>query len=82
MIEVTLCARRLSKPNVHDYFARKFPLPDYYGNNLDALYDVLTSLPETTVKVRGTVQNEQGERILAVLRDAAAANEHLTLIEK
>ena len=82
MNNVTLCARRISQPNVHEYFARKFPLPDYYGNNLDALYDVLTSLPATTVKVRGTVQNEQGERVLAVLRDAAAANEQLTLIEK
>ena len=82
MTEVTLCARRISKPNVHEYFARKFPLPEYYGNNLDALYDVLTSLSETTVKVRGTVQSEQGEQVLAVLRDAAAANDKLTLLEK
>ena len=82
MNEITLCARRISTPNVHAYFARKFPLPEQYGNNLDALFDVLTSLPETTVKVRGRVQTEQGEQILTVLRDAAAANDKLTLIEK
>ena len=82
MSEITLCARRIGQPNVHEYFARKLPLPDYYGNNLDALYDVLTSLPETTVKIRGTVKTEQGERVLAVLRDAAEENDNLTLIEK
>ncbi len=82
MSEINLCARRIGQPNVHTYFARKFPLPDYYGNNLDAFYDVLTSLSETTVKVRGTVKTEQGERVLAVLRDAAAANKNLKLIEK
>lgn len=81
MNEVTLCARRIGQPNVHEYFARKFPLPDYYGNNLDAFYDVLTSLPQTTVKIRGTVKTEQGERVLAVLRDAAAENDKLILVE-
>ncbi len=82
MNEITLCARRISEPNVHEYFARKFPLPDYYGNNLDAFYDVLTSLPKTTVKVRGTVKSEQGERVLSVLRAACEENPNLTLIAK
>lgn len=82
MTEITLCARRLGQPDVHEYFGRKFPLPEYYGNNLDALFDVLTSLSETTVKVRGTAKNEQAEQVLQVLRDAAEENENLTLIEK
>ena len=28
----------------HDYLIRKLDLPDYYGRNLDALYDCLTDI--------------------------------------
>ena len=31
-----------SKEELHTTLSRELPLPDYYGNNLDALYDVLT----------------------------------------
>jgi len=31
-----------NKTELHELLARELPLPDYYGNNLDALYDVLT----------------------------------------
>ena len=34
--------------DLHNAF-RKLPLPDYYGNNLDALYDVLCEIGEPTV---------------------------------
>ncbi|MDO5708379.1 MAG: barstar family protein [Andreesenia angusta] len=29
---------------VHEYLKKKFNFPEYYGKNLDALYDCLTSL--------------------------------------
>ncbi|WP_024866194.1 barstar family protein [Butyrivibrio sp. FCS014] len=31
-----------NKSELHRLLSRELPLPDYYGNNLDALYDVLT----------------------------------------
>jgi ribonuclease inhibitor len=31
-----------TKEQFHDALAVELPLPDYYGRNLDALYDVLT----------------------------------------
>ena len=31
-----------SKDDVHKAFAQKLSFPEYYGNNLDALHDVLT----------------------------------------
>ena len=31
-----------NKAELHELLARELPLPDYYGKNLDALYDVLT----------------------------------------
>jgi len=30
------------RKRTHDYLASKLQLPDYYGRNLDALYDMLT----------------------------------------
>ena len=38
----------LDKIMMHQYLKEKLEFPDYYGNNLDALYDMLTSLEEGT----------------------------------
>ena len=35
-----------SKEAVHVYLKEKFGFPDYYGNNLDALFDVLGDIAE------------------------------------
>jgi len=35
-----------SKEEVHVYLKEKFGLPDYYGKNLDALFDVLGDISE------------------------------------
>ena len=35
-----------SKEEIHEYLKRKLDLPEYYGRNLDALYDCLTDLCE------------------------------------
>ncbi len=35
-----------SREELHDLLQEVLPLPDYYGRNLDALYDVLTSVCE------------------------------------
>ena len=39
------CRELVSRAAAHDCFAHVFSLPAGYGRNLDALYDVLTSLP-------------------------------------
>ncbi len=36
------------KKSLHEYLKRRFGFPDYYGANLDALYDCLTSIAEPT----------------------------------
>ena len=35
-----------TKPQLHEVLAKELPLPDHYGHNLDALYDVLTEQGE------------------------------------
>lgn len=36
----------ITKDELHERLAEILPLPDYYGGNLDALYDVLTEQSE------------------------------------
>ena len=40
-----LDARKMDeKTSAHEYLKRIFSFPDYYGNNLDALYDCLSEM--------------------------------------
>lgn len=65
---------------LHIYLAYRLELPAYYGQNLDALYDVLTGDARGLHIVLRGVQAAQGElaayapRLLRVLRDAAQEN--------
>ena len=34
-----------TKEELHDYLAKNLELPEYYGRNLDALYDCLMEMP-------------------------------------
>lgn len=46
---VHLDGRRMtSRKEAHAYLKEVLALPEYYGNNLDALYDVLTERAEPT----------------------------------
>jgi len=43
MIKVILNGKRMiTKEKTHAYLKRKFDFPDYYGKNLDALWDLLS----------------------------------------
>lgn len=49
MKEITIDCSGIENPRqLHRAFAEAFPFPQWYGNNLDALHDCLTSLPEET----------------------------------
>ena len=49
MKTVTLdCRGFVPRSALHRAFAEALSFPDHYGNNLDALHDCLTSLPEET----------------------------------
>ena len=57
----------------HGQLAEKFGFPDYYGHNLDALYDCLTDITSDTAVIvwRSDLADP---RILRVLRDSAREN--------
>lgn len=40
-----------SEEDLHDFFAKSFSLPDWYGRNLDALWDVLTGMVDMPLTI-------------------------------
>ena len=69
-----------SRSELHDSLFRQLDLPDWYGRNLDALYDCLTDLSEPA-SLRLVHFDTLSERLghyaaalRAVLRDASAEN--------
>jgi ribonuclease inhibitor len=74
-----------TREDVHAYLAMKLDLPDYYGGNLDALYDMLTSLGEDTCIgfFSGREAREISpylKRVAHVMCDAEEENPHLAVI--
>ena len=43
------CKDIQTKEDFHSTFSKSLYLPGFYGNNLDALHDCLTALPQKTV---------------------------------
>ena len=86
MRKITLDIERMrSLPMLHKYLHTALALPEYYGANLDALYDCLTEIAEPTeLVVPKKVADEAylgwyGQQFLQLLEDAAAANEALKI---
>ena len=66
---------------VHDYLKEQLQFPEYYGKNLDALYDCLTDLNDIEITI--TAPDEDGaiyQRILRVFKSAQKANDDFDLI--
>ena len=79
MREVVLLGSMMLEPErAHTYLEEELDFPDYYGKNLDALYDCLADLRNMRIKidVDGN-ENEYLSRILQVFEDAAEDNEDI-----
>ena len=78
MIELTLDGA-MGMEAIHEQLAQTLHFPDFYGRNLDALYDCLTELRED---VTFTVQNvhalgRRGPALQMMLQKAARLNPHI-----
>ena len=71
------------RPTVHDLLSEKLAFPEYYGRNLDALYDLLSTYP---VQVNFVLIHENrlyqnlgnyGKSLLRTLQDAAVFNSNV-----
>ncbi len=83
-MEVMLdCALLREKGSAHVYLQQAFSFPEWYGKNLDALYDCLTELPPCRVELKNPAalyeEGSYGAKILQTLQDAARENPGLEL---
>lgn len=85
-MELLLDGRALSdRQHLHETIASQLQLPDYYGENLDALWDILSSWnePLTIIIHNPTRFVEQlggyGESVLQLLQDAEEENSMISV---
>ncbi len=73
------------RATLHDKLRGCLALPPYYGANLDALHDCLTSMGPAVITLSGLRWLEPlgsyGALVLRVFREAAEESPSLTLIE-
>ena len=83
MNNITLKLDKFSKKEeLHSYLKKKMKFPDYYGENLDALFDCLTDIStDTAVDIKYDADNELQRAVLAVFSDAVSQTTHLAIIK-
>ena len=80
MKEITInCATIASMAEIHEILARELNFPQWYGRNLDALHDCLTSLCEETriIFIHFPALPFRSGGLLNVLHDSESENEKL-----
>ncbi len=70
-------SRMQTRKEVHDYLKEVLNLPDYYGKNLDALYDCVYDMDKPEIEIINMTEADRDEdsyiqKVLFVL-DAAHA---------
>ncbi len=63
--------------DIHDYLAKALDFPTYYGANLDALYDCLTSMKQNVLIIVCHMDNYKN--ILDTIIDASKYNKHILI---
>lgn len=78
------CCEMYERDAAHEYMANVLEFPDYYGKNLDALFDCLTEMNECSIVFTNLWALEElgeyGNVLLAVFEEAETVNDDLTLV--
>ena len=86
--EIVINMKTIQNPaQFHEILAKELSFPEYYGRNLDALYDLLSVYPEAlsiTLVTDGSPETEDGWKanVRRVLMDACAVNIHMLYREQ
>ena len=79
------CTKMTDRDTLHTYLKETLELPEYYGRNLDALFDCLTELDQPT---RLEISHPHcllplgnyAEALMSTFQDAALENPNLSLV--
>ena len=77
-LDLAACADRAAAMQT---LSEAMHFPEWFGMNLDALYDCLTDIGEDTVLCVFHAAQEGFEPFMQVLRDACEANSALCMVE-
>ena len=77
MNEIVLYGEEMIE-NPHEYIKEKLDFPDYYGENLDALFDCLSEIYNKTIIIKDS--SVVDEDIIATFIDACKENPDMNLI--
>jgi len=67
--------------DVHEWLKRELDLPEWYGRNLDALWDCITGDVPKPIRIRWIADSERSDRysgIVELFRDAADEYEDIS----
>lgn len=81
---IVLDAKKMvRKKETHEYLQQMLDLPEYYGKNLDALYDCLTEMgPEVFFFENAGEGSDYFRKVLRVFKDAVRENPAISIAEK
>ncbi|MGB4590250.1 MAG: barstar family protein [Clostridiaceae bacterium] len=86
MTKVILNGKRMiTKEKTHAYLKRKFEFPDYYGKNLDALWDLLSvwdkELEIVIINQEDLIENldDYGNSLLKLFSELDDENRNITV---
>ena len=79
----------MTKRKAYSHIAKEFRLPDYFGKNLDALYDMVMDnyVNEDTIIILMNYQkmkknlNEYADKIVSVFSDAVEEKEFIFIVK-
>lgn len=84
MIRIILDGKKMTtRAMAHDYLKCLLTLPDYYGRNLDGLWDILSTYSESIsislVNADTLIESlgDYGQSIIDVFQDADRENKHI-----
>ena len=81
MKQITLDGNILADASrMHDYLKEVLNFPEYYGKNLDALYDCLTDLEHIEITIDAP-ENDSAifQKVVRIFKAAANSNEDIKL---